>query len=399
MSHRKFTMRDGWRGIVLACLAVLLSACSDADHTTDGKVVIKYWEKWNGPEGEAMRAVVDDFNASQDKIFVDYSTVSEMDRRLMLAIAGGVPPDVAGVYGKSLPVYAENNALMPLDKLTADAGIRRDQYIDVFWAICCYRGHLWALPTTPDTLALIWNKKLFRAAGLDPEKPPTSIAELEQFNEKLVKRRPDGRLASCGFLPSEPGWWNETWGLWFGASLWDGNKTITANSPENVAAYDWIATYPKRFGPDDLLAFREGFGNFASPQNPFFTGRVAMVLQGPMDFQLHQEPRPGRLRVGRGAFSFGRSRAPAKSLAGGGGRAGHSRRRQALARSLRLHQIRAIAEADGKALHGAVQVHATARLQPGFFQEPSQSLYRDISGYCQKPQRASDSATDELESL
>ena len=292
MSHRKYQIRDLMRSGMLALLLVLPSACSNSDHTTDGKVIIKYWDKWSGPEADAMRAVVDDFNSSQDKIFVDFSAVSSMDRRLMLAIAGGVPPDVAGVYGKSLPVYAENNALTPLDKLAADAGIKREQYIDVFWSICFYRDHLWALPTTPDCLALVWNKKLFREAGLDPEKPPTSVAELEQFNNKLIKRRPDGRLASCGFLPSEPGWWNETWGLWFGADLWDHDKTITANSAENIKAYEWVASYPKRFGSEDLLAFREGFGNFASPQNPFFTGRVAMVLQGPWisNFIKHLAP-------------------------------------------------------------------------------------------------------------
>ncbi len=292
MSHRKSQIRDLMRSGWLALLLVMLSACSDTDHNGDGRVVIKYWEKWNGPEAEAMRALVNDFNSSQDKIFVDFSTVSSMDRRLMLAIAGGVPPDVAGVWGKSLPVYAENNALMPLDKLAADAGIKREQYIDVFWSICFYRDHLWALPTTPDCLALVWNKKLFREAGLDPDKPPTSLAELEVYNDKLIKRRPDGRLASCGFLPSEPGWWNETWGLWFGADLWDHDKTITANSPENIRAFDWIASYPQRFGAEDLLAFREGFGNFASPQNPFFTGRVAMVLQGPWisNFIKHLAP-------------------------------------------------------------------------------------------------------------
>ena len=34
----------------------------------------------------------------------------------MLAIAGGVPPDVAGVCGRTIPVYAENNELLPLEK-------------------------------------------------------------------------------------------------------------------------------------------------------------------------------------------------------------------------------------------------------------------------------------------
>lgn len=267
---------------MLAVLLAVFCSCRPAGcGQGEGPIVIKYWEKWTGFEADAMRAVVDDFNAGQSRIFVEYSSVSQIDRRLMLATSGGVPPDVAGIGSKSLPVYAENNALTPLDKLAEAGGVSRDRYIDIFWKICSYRGHLWALPTTPGSLALIWNKKLFREAGLDPERPPQSIAELEQFNEKLVKRRADGSLAAIGFLPAEPGWWNEIWGWWFGGELWDGHETITVNSPENVAAFQWIESYPRRFGTRDLLALRDGFGNFASPQNPFFTGRVAMVLQGP----------------------------------------------------------------------------------------------------------------------
>ena len=249
-----------------------------------------------------MRAVVDDFNASQNRIFVDYTSVSQMDHRLMLATAGGVPPDVAGVAGKTLPAYAENNALTPLDRLAARNGIKREQYIDAIWQICSYRGHLWALPTTPGCLALIWNKKLFRAAGLDPDQPPRSIAELEQFNEKLVKHRPDGRLESLGHVPAEPGWYDDIWAWWFGGRLWDGKETITADSPENIAAYNWIASYPRRFGAADLLAFRDGSGNFASPQNPFFTGRVAMVLQGPWIYNFIKNFAPPDFEWGMAAF-------------------------------------------------------------------------------------------------
>ncbi len=143
----------------------------------------------------------------------------------MLATAGGVPPDVAGIWSRMVAVYAENNALTPLDRLAAEGGVSAEQYIDVFWNLCSHRDHLWALPSTPGALALVWNKKLFREAGLDPEQPPRSIAELEEFNEKLVKRRPDGRLEAIGHLPAEPDWCSDIWGWWFGGRLWDGQGT------------------------------------------------------------------------------------------------------------------------------------------------------------------------------
>ncbi len=267
-----------------------------------GRVIIKYWEKWVGFEAEAMRAVVDDFNSSQDRIFVEYSSVSQIDRRLMLATAGGVPPDVAGIWANNLPAYAENNALTPLDSLARNAGINGDDYIPVYWDLCNYRGHLWALPSTPSCNALIYNKKMFREAGLDPEKPPRSIAELEAFNEKLTRRSASGRLETIGHLPEEPGWWSSLWSRWFGGEMVEGDAKITATSPENLAAYRWVQSYPERFGKDNLLALRDGFGNYASPQNPFFTGRVAMVLQGVWIYNYIKNYAPPDFEWGVAAF-------------------------------------------------------------------------------------------------
>ena len=281
----------------------VLTACQKPAVPEGGRVELEYWDKWTGFEADAMRAVVDDFNASQDRIHVNYSSISQIDHKLMLATAGGVPPDIAGVYSWMLPVYAENNALMPLDRLAADAHITRDRYIDVFWRMCMHEGHLWALPATPASTALIWNKKLFREAGLDPERPPRSIAELEAFNQKLTRWRPDGTLQSIGFIPAVPGYWDPLWGYWFGGSLWNGRDALTVNSPENVAACKWIQSYPERFGVRNLLTFQDGFGTDASPQNPFFSGRVAMEMNGvwvynfiknyaPADFEWGVAPFP-----------------------------------------------------------------------------------------------------------
>ena len=204
-----------------------------------------------------------------------------MPRKLMLATSGGVPPDLAGLFSANVPVFAENNALLPLDALAAQAGVRREEYIPVFWQLGCHRDHLFALTSMPSVSALICNKKMFREAGLDPEQPPRSIAELEACNEKLLRRRPDGSIEQIGHLPNDPFWVAPRWGLWFGAHYWDGRETVQANSPEMRAAFQWLLSYPERFGAQDILALRDGFGAFASPQNPFLTGRVAMTNQGP----------------------------------------------------------------------------------------------------------------------
>ena len=283
-------------------LAFTFAGCEKEDPAIHGKVIVTYWEKLSGAQAAAVFAVVNDFNKSQDRIHVDFSSVSQIDRKFMLATAGGVPPDLVGLWSHMVPVYAENNALMPLDKLAAENGVKRENYIDVIWQLCCYRDHLWALPSSPSSIALIWNKKLFREAGLDPNQPPRSIKELEEFNKKLEKRRPDGRLETIGFLPLEPDWYSTMYGFWFGGNLWDGKNSIAANSPENIAAYQWVESYPQRYGKDNLLAFRDGFGNFDSPENPFISGRVAMELQGAWIYTYIQEYAPPGFEWGVAAF-------------------------------------------------------------------------------------------------
>lgn len=265
----------GW--VVFVCWG----CAREAPVETADRVVIDYWEKWGGFEAEAMRAIVDDFNASQDAIWVNFLSVSQIDRKLLLATAGGNPPDVAGFRSYDIPAYAENNALMPLDAFVAAAGITEADYLPVFWQLGRHRGYLWGLPSTPATNALHWNKHAFREAGLDPEQPPRSLAELEMFNEKLLLRDASGRIVRLGHNPLEPGWWRASWVHWFGGTEWAKGPGIEADSPQMQATFTWLESYPERFGAHELQQLRNSFGSFASPQNPFFTGRVAMVLQGP----------------------------------------------------------------------------------------------------------------------
>jgi multiple sugar transport system substrate-binding protein len=292
---------------IVLSLVVVCAFCSctprqGGEKTGDGRVVVQYWEKWTGFEGEAMQAVVDDFNASQNRIFVRMLTVSQIDQKLLLSTAGGNPPDVAGLWSHNIPDFAEKGALTPLDGRLAKAGFSADQYIPVIWNVCNHRDFTWALPTTPATVGLYWNKAMFREAGLDPDRPPSSLAELDALSEQLtiVQVERDGGpvkvpygelteterkakrfdLFQIGHLPQEPGWWMGLWGYWFGGDLWDSDRAITADSPENIRAFHWFAGHAEKYGVDNLRKFGAANGNFSSPQNPFLAGRVAIVLQG-----------------------------------------------------------------------------------------------------------------------
>ncbi|MFH1737772.1 MAG: ABC transporter substrate-binding protein [bacterium] len=267
--------------LIIALLTFAGTGCSRTPRAdVSGRVEIQYWAEWTGFEGEANQALVDAFNASQDRIHVSLSTVSELDRKLLAVIAGGMPPDVATMMSHTARAYAAKSALRHLDGWLDEYGIRQENFFPILWKICRAEGHVIGLPQTPATIALHWNKRLFREAGLDPERPPQTIAELDAMAERLIKTDENGEYTQMGFLPAEPGWWNWSWGAWFGAELWDGGEKILLDSPENVAAYEWVQSFGKKYGIEKLEKFRGGFGTFDSPENPFINETLAMEIQG-----------------------------------------------------------------------------------------------------------------------
>lgn len=249
-------------------------------HPAPGPVHITYWEKWTGFEGDAIRATVDYYNKSQNRIHVDLLTVSNIENKTLLAIAGGDPPDLAGLYGPNVTQYADDHAVMALDDYCKRCGITADRYIPSYWNIGLVHGHVYALPTTPASTALHYDLTLFSDSGLSPSAPPKTIEELDADAQRITLKGPNGKIARSGFIPAEPGWWNWGWGYVFGGRLWDGGTRITANSPENVRAFAWIQSFSQKYGVGALQTFRSGFGNFSSPQNAFLSGKVAMELQG-----------------------------------------------------------------------------------------------------------------------
>ncbi|QQE11477.1 ABC transporter substrate-binding protein [Planctomycetota bacterium] len=297
-------------------LLSLTGGCGDGDeYTADGKLVINYWEKWTGFEYDAMKAVVDKYNESQDKVHVRMLPVSQMDSKLLLATSGGNPPDIAGIWSWMVKTFSEKGALTPLNKAMEKEGIKRDDYIPVMIDLCEHRGFTWALPSTPATVSLHWNKKLFREAGLDPNKAPQSLAELDAMSDALtiVKIKRDGEdvrvrynklteeekeakdfdLVQVGHLPHVPGWFNTMWVYWFNGDLLEGDGVALADSEENLASLAWYQSYTKKLGVKNVQQFAAGFGNFASPQDAFLSGKVSMVIQGVWMHNFIEKYAPG----------------------------------------------------------------------------------------------------------
>jgi ABC-type glycerol-3-phosphate transport system substrate-binding protein len=277
--------------VALGGVALVLAPKREGDVVPQGVVVVRYWEKWTGREGAQMKEIVDWFNATVGKekgIFVQYVSMSGISEKTLVSTAAGMPPDVAGLWDAQPTQFAALDALEPLGARAKAKGIVRELYKPAYWDACLWEGELYALPSTPAVVALHWNKKLFREnadalrkAGLDPDRAPRTIQELDKYAAVLDVWK-DGRLVRAGHLPQEPGWWLTSIYAWFGGRAYDpGTRKLTLTSPEVVASYEWVAGYTQRLGLGEMKMFRAGFPQgFDSPQTPFFAGTVAMVMQG-----------------------------------------------------------------------------------------------------------------------
>ena len=250
-----------------------------------GRVEIQYWEKWTGIEGAVLQRVVDRFNATQDRIWVHLVPVSDITSKAMVAIGGGDPPDIVGLYTYSLPAYAESGAAMALGEFAKLGEIEAGKYLPGVRELLWHEGRQWAGVNTCYTLALYYNRAMLREIGRGSEAAPRTISELDDMATRLTRYEDASRrrIERAGFLQNVPGWWNYFWPLMFGGALYDeATKKATAGSGSCVASFEWVRASAARMGVEATTAFASGYGrNIHSAQDPFISGRMGMIVQGP----------------------------------------------------------------------------------------------------------------------
>jgi multiple sugar transport system substrate-binding protein len=264
---------------ILLCLtAVLAGAGCRGAAEGRRRTVIDFWSGWTGREGKAFQGVVDRFNREHPSLFVRNVSGVQDDTKTIRAIAAGIPPDVVSLWNnRYLGPLAANGALLPLDERLAADGLRERDFVPVSLEMCRYRGRLYGLPVLIDSTALFWNRAAFREAGLDPDRPPRTPAELIDDARRLTRRGAGGRLKQIGMGPSEiiPFLYATN------TPLVDRAGRVAVDTPEARRALVWYrAIIDAMGGATDVMAFAEGFGQAQSQNHPFFAGQTAMMVSG-----------------------------------------------------------------------------------------------------------------------
>lgn len=171
-------LRQTLIGLVLASTTALPSLAQEISWIYCGDKIdpvhekyIKEWEAANA--GWTVKAEVVGWAQCQDKA----TTLA----------AAGSPAAMAYVGSRTLKEFALNDLIVPVPMTDAE----KAAYYPNIVGTVTFNDTQWGVPIAFSTKALYWNKGLFKEAGLDPEKPPTTwaetIADAKAIKEKTGK--------------------------------------------------------------------------------------------------------------------------------------------------------------------------------------------------------------------
>jgi multiple sugar transport system substrate-binding protein len=266
--NRKFM---AWVGFVLV-MAVALSGCGSKSvkGTAPGeKVTIEYWQYYYESKKNLMDELITEFQAKNPNIEVKQVTFpyEQYNEKVAATVSAGRGPDVINLYYGWLPKYVDSGYLQPLPEKEFPASMIEKDFFPIAKS-GNLNGKYYVLPTAVRTLALLYNKELFKAANI--QSPPKTWEELVADGKLLTKRDATGKLEQVGFYFNTGGqghnWYREVLVRQEGGTPYSAdNKKTTYTSEAGQKAFQWwteLQTVQKvgeiGFMTDDVTAFKAG---------------------------------------------------------------------------------------------------------------------------------------------
>jgi len=197
-------MKKGWKKwltflTIISFLALPAAALA--------KTQIIWWHAMTGYLGQRVNEIAAKFNASQSEYEVKPVHKGSYAETLTAGIAAyraKTPPHILQVFEVGTQTMLSSGAIYPVYQLMKDQGIKIDwaDYLSVVRTYYSKDGNLYSMPFNSSTPILYYNKTAFEKAGLDPQAPPTTFAEIEKCAKAVVSKG----AAKIGFTVAWPSW-------------------------------------------------------------------------------------------------------------------------------------------------------------------------------------------------
>src|SRR5580692_11108409 len=278
------------RGSLAGLLAVLtgtavLAGCGTDSNSSGGggggAQTIQVWEGYTAAEAKAFAHLVAEYEAQHPGQKVSPLFVNNDDtlQKVLTAVRGGSPPDIAYLYGSWAPNVAQIPQVVNLTKVVQRPGVNWND----FWVgerdVATVNGKVICIPALVDNLAVVYNKTLFAKAHLPL---PTSNWTWDQFVAD-AKKLTDPASKQFGTAYVTPGTEDTVWHwealLWEagGSLLTAGNKKAAFDSAAGLASLNTLRTMSVTDKSMYLDPTDSAYANL------FNSGKIGMLVTGPWD--------------------------------------------------------------------------------------------------------------------
>ena len=269
--------------ICVGAMTLALAGCG-ADNTKKvsdgGKVKIEYWHVASESfGGTTVKELVADFNKTHPNIEVVEKYNPDMykglTQNLQAAMASGKNPDVVQMGWSYLNYAAENLKYTDIpkminEKVPADKDFLEKNYLPNVLALAqTDDGKQIGIPYSVSVPVLFYNPEVFEKAGLDPNNPPKTWAEVQKAAKQIKEK-----TGTMGFFMQE---YADNWAQQALIES-NGGKMLKKESGKTKAAFD----SPEAADAYQLLAdmVKDGSGLHATNEEGFqayLSGKLGMV--------------------------------------------------------------------------------------------------------------------------
>lgn len=264
-----------------------LAACTSQAGGGNGK--ISFWTMQLKPVFEQyMNDLISRFQAQNPGSEIEWIDVpwGEMENKILAAIAAQTAPDLVNLNPQFASKLASKKVFIDLSEQLDQP--TKDLYFPNIWQANQLDNLVFGLPWYVTTDVNIYNRQIFTAAGLDPQRPPKTYKELAQVAQQIK-----AKTNKYAFMLTMDGSQVLESMVQMGMPLLNREGRAAFDRAEGRAAWQyWVDLYQRQLIPPASLT-----DGHRKALELYQAGELAMLLTGPQFLKLIGENAPGIARV------------------------------------------------------------------------------------------------------